>query len=53
LSSDYPTWITKAVYDGLSSSLRIYDGKPMWEERLWTPMNNMKIYRSNWWWPFG
>ncbi len=52
LSSDYPTRITKALYDGLSSSLRISNGKPMWDERFWTPMNDMKIYRSNWWWSF-
>lgn len=50
LSSDYPTWITKAVYDGLSTSLKITDSKPMWEARSWTPMNKMTIYRSNWRW---
>ena len=51
LGSDYPTWITKAVYDGLSSNLRISSLKSMWEARTWTAMNNMSIYRSNWSWP--
>lgn len=50
LSSDYPTRITKAVYDGLSSSLRTSNSKSMWEARTWTNMNNMSIYRSNWNW---
>lgn len=50
LSSDYPTRITKAVYDGLSTSLKFTDSKPMWEARSWVPMNKMTIYRSNWRW---
>lgn len=48
LGSDYPTWITKAVYDGLSSSLKTSNSKSIWEARLWTDMGNMSIYRSNW-----
>ena len=51
LSSDYPTRITKAVYDGLSSSLKTSNSKSMWEARTWTNMKNMSIYRSNWNWP--
>lgn len=50
LSSDYPTRITKAVYDGLSSSLKTSNSKSMWEARTWTNMENMTIYRSNWNW---
>jgi len=50
LSSDYPTWITKAVYDGLSPSLKTSDSKSMWEARTWTDMKKMSIYRSNWNW---
>lgn len=50
LSSDYPTWISKAVYDGLSSSLRTSNSQSMWEARTWSAMNNMSIYRSNWNW---
>lgn len=48
LSSDYPTWISKAVYDGLSMSLRKSGSLPMWEAQTWLTMNNMSIYRSNW-----
>ena len=51
LGSDYPTRITKAVYDGLSSSLKTSSSKSMWEARTWTAMGNMSIYRSNWNWP--
>lgn len=50
LGSDYPTWITKAVYDGLSSSLKTSNSKSIWEARIWTDMENMSIYRSNWNW---
>lgn len=50
LSSDFPTWITKSVYDGLSPSLKTSNSKSMWEQRTWTAMNNMTIYRSNWNW---
>ena len=51
LSSDYPTWITKDVYDGFSASLKTSNSKSMWEARTWTDMENMSIYRSNWNWP--
>jgi len=50
LSSDYPTWITKAVYDDLTDNLKTHDGKPIWEARTWTSMNKNSIYRSNWKW---
>lgn len=48
LSSDFPTWITKAVYDGLSSSLQTSNFQSIWEPRVWTAMNSMSIYRSTW-----
>ena len=51
LSSDYATRITKAVYDGLSTSLKTSNSKSIWEARTWTNMNGMSIYRSNWNWP--
>jgi len=51
LSNDYPTWITADVYNRLDKSVKMTDGKPMWEARLWTSMNNLSIYRSTWWWP--
>ena len=52
LPADYPTWITGRAYDKLRDD-RKYGGNPrraMWEERAWTAMNNMRIFRSNWWW---
>lgn len=50
LSSDYPSRMTNAVYNCLSSSLKTSNSKSMWESRTWTNMNNMGIYRSNWSW---
>ena len=54
LSSDYATRLTKAVYDNLTAALITNtgkaDGKAMWEERTWEPMNKMTIYRSSWTW---
>lgn len=51
LSSDYPTWITKNVFDKLSGSSKTSgDGRDMWEARSWTSMNKMTIYRSTWSW---
>jgi class 3 adenylate cyclase len=48
----HTSWITGAVYNALRDEGK-FGGNPrrnMWEERTWTPMNNMQIYRSNWWW---
>ncbi len=42
-------WITKPVYDAMHDSVRHSNGTNMWEQRFWTPMNNMEIYGSNWW----
>lgn len=51
LTDDYPTWITCSVYDNMDKSVKTStDGRNMWEERSWTPMNKMRIYRSNFWW---
>ena len=51
LSSEYPTWITKSVFDKLSEQSKISsDGRAMWEARSWTKMNKMTIYRSAWGW---
>ena len=44
------TWITKAVYDRLRDEVKISNGSPMWEARIWTSMNNMPIYCSTYWW---
>lgn len=50
LSNDYPTRITKEVFDALDPDLRSSGGKDMWEARSWTAMNNRDIFRSNWRW---
>lgn len=50
--SEHPTWITKAVYDKMNAEVKEVNGKNMWAPRLWTPMNKMEIYCSNYWWPF-
>jgi uridylate cyclase len=50
LGESFPTWITGSVYSRLHPSLKVSNGRPMWESRLWTAMGNMNIYRSNWWW---
>jgi len=49
LSADYPTRITKEVFNALNEDLKTSNGKPMWELRSWTDMGR-DIYRSNYWW---
>jgi class 3 adenylate cyclase len=49
--SEKPLWITKAVFDKMNDEVKFSNGSPMWERRQWTPMNNMEIYCSAWWWP--
>ncbi len=51
LSSDYPTWITAAVFNMLSDEAKNSKGRSMWEAMTWTAMNKMSIYRSTYWWP--
>ena len=51
LSVEEPSWITGEVYDRLADNVKFTDGKPMWEERVWTDMNRRRIYRSSWNWP--
>lgn len=50
MSSETPTWITADVYDALAPDVKKWDGKDVWEARLWSTMNDMKIYRSGWTW---
>lgn len=50
LDADYPTWITEGVYSNTHESVRITDRKAMWEQRSWTSMNSLTIYRSSWFW---
>lgn len=48
--SGKPLWITKAVYDNISESVKVSNGSPMWENFKWTTMNNIDIYGSNYRW---
>lgn len=48
--SDKATWITKTVYDQMHDDVKYSNGTDMWEMRYWTPMNNMPIYCSTYWW---
>jgi class 3 adenylate cyclase len=50
LSSAYPTWITHRVYDKVMESVKMSAGTNMWEQRRWTAMNDLTIYRSNYSW---
>jgi len=50
LSSDYPTWITHRVFNQISDTAKYSKGTLMWEKRSWTPMNDMVIYGSTYWW---
>lgn len=50
IDEGFATWITAPVYQKLHSSLKVTNGQSMWESRLWTAMNNIEMYRSNWWW---
>lgn len=50
--SDKPLWITNAIYNNMRDEVKFANGKPMWEKKLWTPMNNMEIYCSIYRWPF-
>lgn len=50
-ASDH-VYITGQVFDMLHESSKM-GGDPkrlMWEQRTWTDMNDMRIYRSNWYW---
>jgi len=49
--SSKPIWITKSVYDRMSADAKYSNGVNMWEERSWTPMNNMSVYCSTYRWP--
>ncbi len=49
----YASWITETVYTNMLEDAKLSDaGKPMWEARLWTAMDKMRIYRSSWTWKF-
>jgi class 3 adenylate cyclase len=50
LSSDYPTWITKRVYDRLHDGQKLSSaGENIWREWLWNEHDNQTIYSSSYW----
>jgi len=51
ISNDVPIFITGDVFDKLADGSKLgANGQPMWTRRQWTPMNNARIYSSNWQW---
>ncbi len=53
LSSNYPSRVTKAVYNKLNDSAKYSDDgneTPMWTKATWNDMDGMTIYRSTWRW---
>ena len=53
IANDDASFITGEVFDRLSDSAKYKTGTttPMWHERKWSQMNNMRIYSSDWTWP--
>ncbi len=50
LSSHFASRVTGAVFDRMNDKAKYAsDGRLMWEQKTWTPMNKMRIYRSTWW----
>ncbi len=43
----YRTWITEDVHNVLMDEVKTINNQYIWEKRLWTPMNNYPIYRTN------
>ena len=51
MSSDYPTWITSAVYRKIAPIARTGDeGEAMWAADTWAKMGNARVYKSDWHW---
>lgn len=52
INEGYSVYITGDVFDTMLDDAK-YGGNPsrlMWEERKWTKMNDMRVYRSSWIW---
>lgn len=48
-SHPWNVWITGEVYDNMDKDIRTSsDGQAMFEKRVWTAVDNMTIYRSDW-----
>ena len=50
LSANYPTRITREVYEKLENVAKETKGMAMWEALTWTGMGGRDIYQSNWTW---
>lgn len=52
IANDDASFITGEVFDRLANSAKYKTGTttPMWRERKWSQMNNMRIYSSSWTW---
>ncbi|WP_434776843.1 adenylate/guanylate cyclase domain-containing protein [Neisseria sp. Ec49-e6-T10] len=50
--SGKPLWITNTVFNKLANEAKYSEGVLMWDEKVWSAMNNMKIYCSNYHWSF-
>ena len=52
IANDDASFITGEVFDRLAdlAKYKIGTTTPMWRERKWSQMNNMRIYSSNWTW---
>jgi class 3 adenylate cyclase len=52
LSADWPTRITKPVYDKLKDEQKLSGGRNMWTQRTWNAHKGETIYASTWTWKF-
>lgn len=52
LPHTYPTYITAEVYNHMHDSVKVTNGRSMWEAVRWNTFDNRTIYQSNWWWSF-
>lgn len=51
VNEGFATYITDSVYDHMHDRVKYgLKGENMWESRTWTAMNNMTVYRSNYYW---
>jgi class 3 adenylate cyclase len=51
IKQPYETWITAAVYDGMSASVRnASSGEDMWKQFNWTEMADQRVHASTYWW---
>jgi class 3 adenylate cyclase len=52
IANDDASFITGEVFDRLADSAKYKTGTttPMWRERKWSQMSDMRIYSSNWTW---